>query len=88
MLKVTPNVSNVDKLRVTIKVNSTSLEDAVIDSLSMADIVELTAAGLSKDVVIASLSKADIDKLIAAGFKDLGEDRWQKIESKCRSMNL
>ncbi|KAH7705256.1 hypothetical protein AAVH_27542 [Aphelenchoides avenae] len=64
MLKVLPNVSNVDKLRVAIKVNSTSLED----------------------IRIASLSKADIDELIAAGFKDLGDNRWQKIVAKCHSM--
>ncbi|KAH7705257.1 Protein BATH-25 [Aphelenchoides avenae] len=65
MLKALPSVSNIDKLRVAIKVNSTSLEDVV---------------------VIASLSKADVGELIAAGFKDLGDERWQKILSKCHSV--
>ncbi|KAH7693337.1 hypothetical protein AAVH_39631 [Aphelenchoides avenae] len=47
MLKVLPNVSNVDKLRAAVKGNSTSLEDVVIASLSKTDIDELIATGLT-----------------------------------------
>lgn len=78
MLKFLPNVSNVEKLRVAIKVRSMSLE-----------VVAIPCCGSNsrfQDVAIASLSKADVAELIAAGFKDLGDDRWQKIVSKCHTV--
>ncbi|KAH7697535.1 hypothetical protein AAVH_35381, partial [Aphelenchoides avenae] len=47
MLKYWPSVSNVEKLRIAMKVNSVSLEDVVIASLTKADVVELIDSGFT-----------------------------------------
>ncbi|KAH7684565.1 Protein BATH-25, partial [Aphelenchoides avenae] len=56
MLKFTPTVSSVDKLRIAAKFKSTSLEDAVVAALSKADIDELIAADF-KDLDAACWQK-------------------------------